>query len=110
MAIEVYHLDAGIYVRINCNTDVSTALGRYIMIKKEDGTVAEVAAEQDPYSTTHIRYLIPASSSPFITAPAGKDFVTYWMRPRIVFSSSFPLGQQGKPVRFDVGRSWAVSA
>lgn len=109
-SVELYHQDEGIYLRVNCNVDVSAANAVYIMVKNEAGTITQLTAEKDPFYVTHIRYLIPASSYPFSTEPSGKDFVEYWIRSKIVWdSTAYPDGKQGKEVLLRVGKSWAVT-
>jgi len=108
-AVDVYHGDMGVYIRLNCRVDLSAAVGLYILVKNEAGTVTQLTAALDPFSDRHIRYLLPPSGSPFSTAPSGKDFVDYWLRSKIVWNELYPDGKQGKEVLLRVGKSWTAS-
>ena len=99
--IDVYNGDYGIVIRLDCKTDVSSALERYILIKKPDGTVVEETASQDGSNTDYIRYTVPSSNSPFAT------FGRYEVRAKILFSAG--QLQQGDPAEIVVGESWTVT-
>lgn len=96
---DIYHLDTGVIIQLDCKTAVNAAQEKKILIKKPDGTVVEEPAEQGA-DNNKIKYTVPATGSPF--AEAG----SYQLRAKIKFSAT--QTQQGDPVKLLVGEGWAV--
>jgi len=97
---DLFHLDTGTEIHLDCKVDVSGASAKKMMIKKPSGTIVEVDAAQGD-DDNNIKYTIPSSDSPF------DEDGRFILRSKITFSGS--QTQQGDPVVLMVGESWTAS-
>ena len=98
--VEVYHLDYGNKIELDCKTDVTVVLSRKMLIKNSAGIVTEVNCIQGS-EDNYIRYIIPAIDSPI---KAGQR---YYIRAKVEFDAA--RKQQGDIVELIVGESWTVT-
>jgi len=95
--VEVYHLDVGNKIELDCKVDVSSVLSRSMLIKDSTGKITEVVCTLGS-TNNYIRYIVPKTSSPIT---AGQR---YFIRSKIEFNVN--RKQQGDPVELIVGESW----
>jgi len=98
--VEIYHLDYGNKIELDCKTDVTGVLSRKMLIKDSVNVITEVDCIQGS-EDNYIKYVIPKTNSPI---KAGQR---YQIRSKIEFNVI--RKQQGDIVELIVGESWTVS-